>query len=72
MDIRETVRAQEMIYKAVVQTVLLYVSDSWIVKEETLKVLEGFHHRVDQKISGIPSWRVGEEVRKWALAEKEL
>ena len=43
-----------MIYKAVVQTVLLYESESWVVRKETLKVLEGFHHRVDQKIAGMP------------------
>ena len=56
-----TVRAQEIIYKVVLQTVLLYESDSWVVTEAMLKVLEGFHHRVDRSIAEIPGWRVREE-----------
>ena len=47
------VQEWEMVYKVVVQMVLLYGSDSWVVTEAMLNVLEGFHHRVAQKIAGI-------------------
>jgi len=34
-----------MFYKAVVQSVLLYSSETWVVTPlAVLKVLEGFHH----------------------------
>ena len=32
---------------------LLYVSDSWVVTGDTLKVLKGFHHRAVQRIMGL-------------------
>ena len=67
-----SVWSQGMIYKAVLQTVLLYESDSWVVRKDTLKVLERFHHQVDQKIAGIPAWQVGEEIWKWEYEEKAL
>ena len=31
-------------YKAVVQSVILYVREIWVVTGDMLKVLEGFHH----------------------------
>ena len=39
-----TVRARTMVYKAVVQTVILYGKESWLVTEAMLKVLEEFYH----------------------------
>ena len=36
-----------MMYKVVVQTVILYGSMSWVLTEAILEVLEGFHHKVD-------------------------
>ena len=38
-------------YKAVVQSVLLYIIESWVVTGEMLKVLEEFYHRVAQCIT---------------------
>ena len=35
-----------MMYKSVVQMVLIYGSDSLLMMDAILKVLEGFHHRV--------------------------
>ena len=46
------VSAHVMVYKAGVQTVLLYGSESWVVTGAMLTVLEGFHHRVFRKIVG--------------------
>ena len=36
---RETVRARFMLYKAVLQYVLLYGSDSWVIMGDVLKFL---------------------------------
>ena len=48
-----TVRSQGDIYKVVAQLVILYGIQSWVVMGEMLKVLEGFHHRSEQKITGL-------------------
>ena len=48
-----TVQAQAMMYKALVQTVLIYESETWVVMDEMLKVLEGFHHQVAWSITGM-------------------
>ena len=37
--IREPIKGQEMMYKALVHTVTLYWSESWVVMEATLKVM---------------------------------
>ena len=44
-------RDQVEMYKAVVQSVLFYISKSWVVTGGMIKVLEGFHHRVVQRIT---------------------
>ena len=51
-----------MVVKAVVQTVLLFGSDSWVVTEIMLKVLEGLHHRVARMIAGMSYRQVMVEV----------
>jgi len=45
-------RISAMFYKAVVQSVLLYSSETWVVTPAVLKVLEGFHHRVARQLLG--------------------
>ena len=52
-----TVRSQGAMYKAVVQSVLLYGRKSWVVTGYMLKVLEGFHHRATRQITGMKSKR---------------
>ena len=42
-----------MMYKAVDQSVILYVSGSWVVTGAMLNVLEVFHHRVSRRIIGM-------------------
>ena len=54
-------RYQAMIYNAVVQVVSLYRSESWLIMDETMKVLEGFHHIVARRILGKMDRSVGEE-----------
>jgi hypothetical protein len=46
-------RARGLFYKAVVQAVLLYGCETWVVTNAMLRVLEGFHHEVAQRISGL-------------------
>ena len=48
-----TMWAREMMYKLVAHKVLLYGIDSWVVTDAMLKVLMGFHYRVDWKIIGM-------------------
>ena len=45
-------RTSSMFYKAVVQSVLLYGSETWTLSATMLKVLRGFHNRVARKLSG--------------------
>ena len=49
----KTVWAWVMMCKAVVQTVLLHGSKSWVLTEAVLKVLERFQHRLDWIIAGM-------------------
>ena len=48
-----TVLAWGVMYKEVVQSVLLYGSDGWVVTGEMLQVLEGFRHWAAQWIMGM-------------------
>ena len=50
-----TVWAQGAMYKAVTQSVILYIIKSWVLTGEMLKVMEGFHHRAAQLITGLTS-----------------
>ena len=59
MKMGATVRSQAMVYKTLDQTVIFYGSDSWLVVDVMLKVLEGFHHRVACSITGSTDWKVG-------------
>ena len=62
-----------MFYKAVVQSVLLYGSESWVVAPAVLKVLEGFHHRVARKLSGMqPPYHPREDRWEYPSIEEAL
>lgn len=45
-------RVSAMFYKAIVQSVLLYGSETWVINPSMLRVLEGFHHRVARRLTG--------------------
>ena len=49
----ETVRAHGMMYNTVAQSVLMYVSESWVVIGGMLKFLEGYHQQVARQIMGM-------------------
>ena len=59
----EMVQAWGILYKSVVQLVLLYLSESWSVTGYMLKLLEVFHHRVSRSIAGITARRITS--REW-------
>ena len=45
-------KTMAMFYKAVVQSVLLFGSETWVISERMLKALSGFHHRAARRITG--------------------
>ena len=49
------------LYKAVIQSVLLYGSETWTVTPAMLRTLEGLHHRVVRWITGAVAYRVNDE-----------
>ena len=54
-----TVQSRAMLYKLVLQTVLLYCNDNWVVVGAIMKMLEGFHHLISRRIPGNNYWRIG-------------
>ena len=55
---RATVQARGIFYKAIVKSVLLYGSKSWLVTGSMLNVLEGFQHRTVIRIAGTKERRM--------------
>ena len=45
-------KSRNMLYKEVVQTVLLYWCESWVATFTMMAVLEGFHHSVARILAG--------------------
>ena len=48
----EDERTLRHIYLAVVQLVLLYRSETWVLKPRMQRVLVSFHHRVARRLTG--------------------
>ena len=67
-----TVQARAMIYKAVVQTVLLYGSKSWMITGAMMKVLEAFHHHIARRLPGKMYPRLSEERWGFNLTEAAI
>ena len=55
-----------------IKAVLLYRRYSWVVMDSIIKVLEGFHHRMDRMISGITYWLIGERGWGWSSVADTL
>jgi len=45
-------RVSGYFYKAIIQSVLLYCCETWVVSKAVLRVLAGFHNRVARRLSG--------------------
>ena len=52
-----TVQARGAMYKAVSQSVLLYVRESWLVTGDMIKFLKAFYHRAARRITGMTEKR---------------
>jgi hypothetical protein len=48
-------------YKAMVQAILLYRCEMWVLTLTMLKALTGFHHQVACQITGKVSWYLPQE-----------
>ena len=65
-------KAGAMLYKVVVQTVLMCGSKSWFITDLMMKMLEGLHHLVTRRIVGNIDWNIGEEGWEWSLVDEAL
>jgi hypothetical protein len=45
-------RISAMFYKATIQTILLYGSETWVITSDILQVLRSFHHSVARRLTG--------------------
>ena len=50
-----------MFYKAVVQSVLLFGSETWVMSDRMMQALRGFHHRAARRITSMMPYREGGE-----------
>jgi hypothetical protein len=48
----ESPRILALFYKATLQTVVLFGSETWVINEKILRMLTSFHHGVTQKLTG--------------------
>ena len=56
--LRLKVQVRVMLYRAVVQTVLLYGREIWVVTGSIINFLEGLHNQVARRIVDKTSWRM--------------
>ena len=67
-----TFQARGILYKTVVQSVLLYGSESWVVTGEMIKMLEIFDHQVARRITGMAAQRNMDGEWEWTPVSEEL
>ena len=63
------IKTQEMIYKAVVQAVLLYSRKIWVVMDVMIMVLDGFHNSIARRIAGMTAQRGDGREWEWSLVD---
>ena len=51
------IKSRSVMYKVVVQAVLLYRSEIWLIMDNMVTVLESFHNRTARCIVGVMLWR---------------
>ena len=66
------IKSWAVVYKAVVQAVLLYRSEIWVIIDMMMTVMEGFHHRISRRIAGTTAQRGKSGEREWTLVEAAL
>ena len=66
------IKARTMMYKAVVQAVILYGRKIWVATDEMMAVLEVFHNRIAGPISGTTARKSNDREWEWALVDAAL
>ena len=66
------IKARTIMYKAVVQAVLLYGSKIWVAMYTMMTMLEVFHHRIEIQIAGMISNKGCRGGWGWALVDAAL
>ena len=69
---RELIKSQKMTYKAVVQTVLLYGRKVWVVTDEIMTMIEGFHYSITRQIAGMTAKKGDGGELEWDLVDASL
>ena len=72
MKMESMVRAQGMMYNAVMQSVLLYGRETWVVMGDIMKVREGFHPWVSKRVTGMTARCTTSGEWEWTLVAKVL
>ena len=66
------IKSRAMMYKAVVQAVLLYGRIIWVMTDAMIMVIEGFHHRISRSNTGRTERKGDFGEWEWALVGAEL
>ena len=66
------IKSHTMIYKAVVQVMLLYGSKNWVVMDAMVTVIEGFHNRIARRIAGMTASKGNRGEYEWASVDASL
>ena len=61
-----------MFYKAIVQAVLLYACETWVVTPRLLKALAAFHNRIARKIANMMPRKMEDDTWYYPPLEKAL
>ena len=62
-DMGKTIKDRAMMYRALVQVLLTYVSKIWVVADAMMTVVGSFHCSISICITGITEWMVN--VGEW-------
>ena len=66
------IKSWAMMYKALVQALLLHVREIWVVTDAMIMDLYGFHHRTARRIAGITAKKGDGGKWEWDLVDTEL
>ena len=66
------IKYHAMMYKAVVQAVLLYVSEIWGATETMMTALEEFHHIIARRMAGMTPRKGDGDKWEWASVDAAL
>ena len=65
-------RTSGQIYLEVVQSVIMYGSETWVMASRIGRVLDRYHHRVDHRLTGRQTWKVRDCVWTYPPLEEAM